>query len=488
MHSQVVGVIVNPSMTYPRVSPFNALRAFPEFPRAERSQDDNQVYQAVREFFLRMGYDAAHHGREDWNPLGWLVKPGETVFIKPNFISEGATEDKRSWEHVITHGSVIRTIVDYVHKALNGKGRIVIGDSPQTDSDFEAILQKSGLLAIQESYRRREGFKIEILDLRNERWIEFRGVHSHTVKLPGDPAGTCKFSLAQESYFAEVEHLGRKYYGAFYDVEETNRHHQMGKHEYLICRSPIESDVFISIPKLKTHKKVGLTVNLKGLVGINGNKNWLPHYALGSPESTGDQFNMLSTKRKFENMLILRAKKLLMRDNRLMRLVAGHLKKSAYRVFGATDTVIRSGNWYGNDTCWRMCLDLNKILLYGNPDGTLRPNDKKRYFSLVDGIVAMEGNGPVSGSPRTLGLLVGGSDALSVDMVCAKLMGFDYTQIKLLSRAYDKAHHPLNQCEPEEIVVTSNHSGFDGRLNEISKSQCFNFEPHFGWKGHIELS
>ena len=41
-------------------------------------------------------------------------------------------------------------------------------------------------------------------------------------------------------------------------------------------------------------------------------------------------------------------------------------------VFGDTEDVVRSGRWWGNDIVWHMCLDLNKVLLYGNRDGTLR--------------------------------------------------------------------------------------------------------------------
>ena len=37
------------------------------------------------------------------------------------------------------------------------------------------------------------------------------------------------------------------------------------------------------MPKLKTHKKCGVTISLKNLVGLNTNKNLLPHHSLGTP-------------------------------------------------------------------------------------------------------------------------------------------------------------------------------------------------------------
>jgi hypothetical protein len=71
-------------------------------------------------------------------------------------------------------------------------------------------------------------------------------------------------------------------------------------------------------------------------------------------------------------------------------------------VFGDTDSTVRSGNWFGNDTIWRMCLDLNKIVFYGNADGSLRepePQNRKRHYVLVDGIIAGEGRGPLNPDP-----------------------------------------------------------------------------------------
>ncbi|MCL4538750.1 MAG: DUF362 domain-containing protein, partial [Bacteroidetes bacterium] len=47
------------------------------------------------------------------------------------------------------------------------------------------------------------------------------------------------------------------------------------------------------------------------------------------------------------------------------------------------------------------------------------------HFVIADGIVAMEGNGPLAGSPRNLSKLVLGDDPVAVDATCARLMGLD---------------------------------------------------------------
>jgi uncharacterized protein (DUF362 family) len=58
-----------------------------------------------------------------------------------------------------------------------------------------------------------------------------------------------------------------------------------------------------------------------------------------------------------------------------------------------------------------------------------------RVLALVDGVVGMEGAGPLFGTPVEHGLLAMGRDALAVDSVCARLMGFDPQQIGYLGTA-----------------------------------------------------
>ena len=92
--------------------------------------------------------------------------------------------------------------------------------------------------------------------------------------------------------------------------------------------------MFINLPELeKTHEKCGLTVNLKSLVGINADKNWLPHYAIGSPRDRGDQFRDGDWRQKFENAVVLPAKRALITGNPLFQHFARRTKKVGYGVF-----------------------------------------------------------------------------------------------------------------------------------------------------------
>ncbi len=51
------------------------------------------------------------------------------------------------------------------------------------------------------------------------------------------------------------------------------------------------------------------------------------------------------------------------------------------------------------------------------------------HFVIADGIVAMEGNGPLNGSPRALGKIVLADDPVAADATCARLMGFEPDRI-----------------------------------------------------------
>ena len=58
-----------------------------------------------------------------------------------------------------------------------------------------------------------------------------------------------------------------------------------------------------------------------------------------------------------------------------------------------------------------------------------------RQFAIVDGIVGMEGNGPIQGTPKQAGVLVAGSDVVAVDATCCRIMGIDPKKIEYLTIA-----------------------------------------------------
>ena len=58
-----------------------------------------------------------------------------------------------------------------------------------------------------------------------------------------------------------------------------------------------------------------------------------------------------------------------------------------------------------------------------------------RQFAIVDGIVGMEGNGPIQGIPKHAGVLVAGKDPVAVDATCCRIMRIDPSQIGYLRLA-----------------------------------------------------
>lgn len=76
---------------------------------------------------------------------------------------------------------------------------------------------------------------------------------------------------------------------------------------------------------------------------------------------------------------------------------------------------------------------------------TIRP-----HLAIVDGITAMEGDGPIMGTPRDLGLIAMGTDPVAVDATCARIIGLDPQRLPYLETA-GKRH--LGVVAAEAIAV-----------------------------------
>ena len=75
-------------------------------------------------------------------------------------------------------------------------------------------------------------------------------------------------------------------------------------------------------------------------------------------------------------------------------------------------------HWAGID---RAILDIN---------AAVRPD-----FAIVDGIIGMEGNGPIQGTPKSCGILIFGDDPVAVDATCCRVMGLAPEKIKYVADA-----------------------------------------------------
>jgi uncharacterized protein (DUF362 family) len=132
----------------------------------------------------------------------------------------------------------------------------------------------------------------------------------------------------------------------------------------------MSADLFVSLPKMKTHHWAGVTLSMKNLFGI------VPGSIYGWP-------------------------------------------KNPLHWAGIKESI----------------LDINAAL----------PMPR---FNIVDGIVGMEGNGPIQGEPVPSGVLVFGEDPVAVDATCTRLMDIDPEKVSYLK----EASRFLGNLEPERIT------------------------------------
>jgi uncharacterized protein (DUF362 family) len=103
----------------------------------------------------------------------------------------------------------------------------------------------------------------------------------------------------------------------------------------------------------------------------------------------------------------------------------------------------------------------NKLHYIGIPESVVALNRKFRNtFAIVDGIVGMEGNGPIQGTPKPVGVLVMGSDLVAVDATCCRIMGINPEKVEYLQMAADLGHVHPERIEQRGEAVASVRSNF----------------------------
>lgn len=103
----------------------------------------------------------------------------------------------------------------------------------------------------------------------------------------------------------------------------------------------------------------------------------------------------------------------------------------------------------------------NKLHYMGIPHSIVSLNRKFRNtFAIVDGIVGMEGNGPIQGTPKLAGVLVMGSDLVAVDATCCRIMGIDPEKVEYIRMAADLGHVHPDRIEQRGETIASVHTNF----------------------------
>jgi hypothetical protein len=177
--SSIIYLGISQNSTYPEMDNYYSPdELYPEYPyNKDALSEKNQVYKLIREGFISLGYDADNQGKSCWNPLGHFINKGEKVLIKPNWVMHYNKNKayKDNMDCLITHPSVVRTIIDYVYIALGNTGEIIVADAPMQGCNLEKLLVASGYLDLLEFYKSK-GIKIEFADLRERRVIAHKGL------------------------------------------------------------------------------------------------------------------------------------------------------------------------------------------------------------------------------------------------------------------------------------------------------------------------
>jgi len=468
-------------------SNYDPPKLFPEFENIglhENFNSENHIYVAVRNLLKELGFDKLNFGKSNWNPLSEIILPGNTVVIKPNFVKHKSENPKTTMESLITHPSIIIAILDYVILALQNKGEIVIGDSPIQEADFEKILEFLKIKEKIDEYAKKTEITFRIEDFRKERSIYHKYSNIKRFELKGDSKGYKTIFLNEISQFADISGDYKKFRVTNYDKEKMFFFHTRNKHGYIISGSVIDADVIISIPKLKTHRKAGLTCALKNLIGINGSKDCLPHHRKGSVEEGGDEYLYKSwRKRLFSNIEEKKAKC----KNRILgyyyTFIKGLIYFSEYLV--KYKDPYKEGSWYGNNTIPRTIVDLNYIIKFVNKEAIITKEQQRKYLVITDAIICGENDGPLNPTEKPLGFLIGTQDPIINDIAGSILMGFDYNKIPTITFAINSQINTSKIKTLDDIIVNSNIRDINN-LQDLRNIVKETFIPTKGWKNHIE--
>jgi uncharacterized protein (DUF362 family) len=476
--------------SYPSPAPFHPGAAYPEYPwPGSLASEENHAYDMVRHALYGLGMDAKNYGTPRWNPLGEVIREGDTVLLKPNMVLHENVIRRNGTDCLITHPSVVRAVADYAAIALKGSGRIVIGDAPIQTCDFETLVREQGYLELVSFYRQ-QGLAVSLHDFRLFKSVLRAGLVVNKLNDHDQMANYTVVDLGEGSEFhGMAEERYRKLRVTNYDPDRMLEHHNSRKNEYLVPNIILAADVVINMPKPKTHKKAGVTIALKNLVGITGHKDWLPHHSQGSLSEKGDEYPHRSW---------LKGTKVLLQEQIDKASIAGKYPlavglKGAQAGFRLLDKLlskdgVNDGNWFGNDTIWRTIIDLNKVLLYADKQGVLQDTPQRRVMVVGDMIVSGEKEGPLLPSPKEVGVIGVGTDFVTFDAACATLMGFQVGKIPSVANAGKLARYPLAPPGESSRVIRSNDHFWDNkRPEEIHKECTLGYAPSKGWLGHIEL-
>ncbi len=257
-----------------------------------------------------------------------LVKPGQTVLIKPNLAFAAPPES-----YAVEDPRVVEAVTRYFKKHSKAK-EVWVGDNPSLGKHVGRASVAFDVSGVGEGARLGGCDKL----------IEFDTCETVDVDVPG------------------------------------------GKvlHKYKVFKPILDADVLINLPKMKVHLAKTVTLGLANWQGIGPNNH---------PTTDGVEGKGLHMWQQGQHRNDINAK----------------------------------------------VVDMYRI--------------RKADLTIMDGIIAMEGQGPHAGDPVEMNLIVAGTDTVAVDAVCGYIMGFEEDEIPAVRMAYTEGLGERRMSHIETVGV-----------------------------------
>lgn len=378
----------------------------------------------------------------------------KNILLKPNWVRHCI--NKNDTICLCTNERFLLVALDVV---LTKKPKsVILGDAPIQGCIWEKLLSKEFYEKCSE-LSVKHTIPIKIKDFRH---ITYTPNLNRPINERNPLSDYLIFNLGKDSYLESICSEKNIFRVTGYNPDRLADAHHKGVHKYCITKELFDADVVITIPKVKTHQKSGITNSLKIIVGVNGDKDYLPHHRRGGTKDGGDCYPGSNFLRKIAEYLLDEANR---KIGRKQYRYLTCLSAIFWKLSRPENVHNLAAGWYGNDTVWRMVFDLNQIAIYGKMDGTLSEEPQREVYSLCDGIIGGQGNGPLNPDPLALGLVSFSNNAELMDVAIGYLFGLNIEKIPLLIEAkkiidtkpyslfLDKRHILLNDLKSHSINV-----------------------------------
>lgn len=400
------------------------------------------------------------------NNLHPSVIKNKKVLFKPNWVKHSKLEADE-W-CLRTHDqfllAALKVILEMQPKS------VLIGDAPIQGCQWDQVVTpklNDKVSALSKEF----GVPVSIKDFRR---VTFEPSKNNPVRERNPIKDYLIFDLGSESFLEPISRNDKNLFRVTnYHPDRLAESHGPGVHKYCITKELFEADVVISLPKVKTHQKAGITAALKNLVGVNGDKDYLPHHRLGGDGFGGDCYPGRNYLRYWAELALDFANR---RQGKKAYWPGYKLSSLLWRLSRPGKVHDMAAAWFGNDTTWRMVLDLNKIAVLGKSDGTLSIEPQRQVFSLSDGIIGGQGDGPLKPEPLSLGIVAFTNHSGMNDLAMANLMGFDTNKIPLLKTMEDLS-------KEEKFIIKWD--GMETSLKQLKKLAVKTMPPP-GWVDYLK--